>query len=145
MTIQVAGFTDASRTIAALQKKITETEIATVALAARQGAAVLERAAKLKLTENGKHQAGTPTPSAPGSPPAIVTGALRASIKSTEPRRIGFGTYVVQVGPTVIYGRVQELGGGNNLPARPYMAPALEESLLEIYKTYEKVWERSVG
>ena len=107
MTIQVAGFTDASRTIAALQKKITETEIATVALAARQGAAVLERAAKLKLTENGK--------------------------------------YVVQVGPTVIYGRVQELGGGNNLPARPYMAPALEESLLEIYKTYEKVWERSVG
>ena len=145
MTIQVAGLADVSKTIAGIQKKVIETELATVALAARRGAAVLERAAKLKLTENGEHQAGTPTPSAPGTPPAIITGALRASIKSTKPRRIGFGTYVVLVGPTVKYGRVQELGGGNNLPARPYMEPAIQDSREEIYKVYQEVWKRSVG
>ena len=145
MTIQVSGFVEANRTIAAIEKKVTETEMATLAIAARQGAAIIERAAKLNI--QGRHPVGTPRPNSESGPKTLmnVTGALRASIKSSEPKRIGFGTYVVQVGPTLIYGRVQELGGGSNIPARPYMEPAMQDSREEIYKVYQEVWKRSVG
>ena len=110
-----------------------------------QAGLALERAAKLKLTESGRHQAGTPTPSAPGSPPAIVTGTLRASVKTFQPERHGFGDYSVRVGPTVIYGRIQELGGGpTNLPKRPYMEPAARESLDVIREAYINALRRYI-
>lgn len=85
---------------------------------------VVERATKLKLTESGRHKKGTKTPAAVGSPPAIVTGALRRSVKTFKPERVGFRSYRVLVGPTVVYGRFQELGEG--VPVRPFLGPAME-------------------
>lgn len=142
--IGVTGVVQAKATTAEITKIMAKTELETVALAVKQAGLALERNAKITLTQSGRHRPGTPTPSQPGSPPAIITGSLRASVKTGSPTKIGFGTYMVQVGPTMVYGRVQELGGGpNNLPARPYMAPALNNSKDEIYAIYNAVWTRS--
>lgn len=90
-----------------------------------------ERAIKTKLSTYS-HGKGTPTPSPPGQPPAIVTGTLRRSV-ITQPPLGGGGRWVATVGPTVVYARIQELGGdtGRNhathLPARPYVHPAIEQ------------------
>lgn len=100
-----------------------------------QAGMVVERAAKIKLSQNGRHPEGTPTPSAPGSPPSIISGTLRASVKTFTPTSKGFGKYSVLIGPTVEYGRIQELGGGN-LPARPYMQPSMEESANDVRNVY---------
>lgn len=100
-----------------------------------QSALVVEREAKQQLTKSGRHAPGTPTPSAPGSPPAIITGTLRASVRTFPPTRSGFGNYQIMIGPTVIYGRIQELGG-DRLPPRPYMQPAINESLDKVREAY---------
>jgi len=39
-----------------------------------------------------------------------VTGNLKRSIRTTY--RVGFGSYIAEVGPTMIYGRQVEKGGG---------------------------------
>jgi HK97 gp10 family phage protein len=100
-----------------------------------QAGLVVERAAKIKLSENGRHDEGTPTPSAPGSPPSTITGTLKASVKTFEPTQRGFGKYAILIGPTAEYGRIQELGGGN-LPARPYMQPSMDESARDVRNVY---------
>src|SRR6184192_2354815 len=79
------------------------------------------------------HPAGTPTTSPKGQPPARVTGSLARSIRQ-EPvsggKPVGPFRYETTVGPTIVYGRIQELGGwsgkGHNtyLPPRPYIVPA---------------------
>jgi phage gpG-like protein len=115
-----------------------------IEVALRQSAMVVE--AKVKsdvLTRSGHHDEGTPTPSAPGQPPANVTNRLRESITTTEPERSGFGNYMIMVGPTVVYGRVQELGGGPmNLPARPYLRVGFEESALQMREAFINVIRR---
>lgn len=146
MAINVTGIVDARATTAKMTQIMTKTELETVALAVKQAGLVVERAAKKNI--RGRHAVGTPRPDGgenTGDGTLMnVTSALRASITTTSPKRIGFGSYMVQVGPTMIYGRVQELGGGpSNLPARPYMAPALASSGAEIYAIYNRVWERS--
>jgi len=62
-----------------------------------------------------------------GQPPMNRTGNLRRSIKG-EKMRLGFASYAAVVGPTIIYGRRVELGGGNWPPGTkfPYMKPAWE-------------------
>ena len=77
------------------------------------------------LSKYGRHQAGTPTPSPPGEPPAQVTTNLRRSIKAYPARKEGFGKYSAYVEPTAIYARAQELGTAT-MPARPFMHPARE-------------------
>lgn len=93
------------------------------------------------------HAPFTKTPSPPGSPPASISGELAASVLVTDDGESAF------VGPTTDYGRIQELGGfmqghpmmhwqeppgvwhhsrGHSLPERPYLKPALEESLPKI-------------
>lgn len=92
------------------------------------------------------HPRLTRTPSAPGSPPALVTGALRRSLRLFP--AVGAGTYraMSKVIPQIIYARIQEMGGtivphghpylrfrgiggkmiyarSVKLPARPYMRP----------------------
>lgn len=60
-----------------------------------------------------------------GQPPMNRTGDLRRSIRG-EKFRTGFASYSAIVGPTIVYGRRVELGGGN-WPAGtrfPYMEPA---------------------
>lgn len=68
-------------------------------------------------------QARVHTASAPGSPPAIDTGALRASIHT---ERVNNSTFLVSDG--VKYGAALEFGyPRRNLAARPFMRPAIED------------------
>lgn len=73
----------------------------------------------------GKRQPGEKAES--GKPPMNRTGNLRRSIKG-ERAREGFATYSAMIGPTIIYGRRVELGGGNWPTGTkfPYMKPAWE-------------------
>jgi phage gpG-like protein len=120
-----------------------------VPLAARTAVVAmgLEMTAETKLTlTTYSHEAGTPTPSEPGEPPAIISSDLRDSVKPMPP--IGSGPlWSIVVGGTVDYARIQELGGpitaknfpqlGNptvgffgrevDLPARPYLKPTAEK------------------
>ncbi len=89
------------------------------------------------------HSRGTPTPSAPGEPPSLVTGTLRRSITVDGPHPLGLGRWESQIGPTAVYGRIQELGGVTGrggatvLPPRPYVQPSFDRlasgALIEVY------------
>ena len=76
------------------------------------------------------HPRGTPTPAPPGSPPSRVSGDLLRSMKITPAVPTGPTTWTAKVYPTIIYARIQELGGlagrhhRSKLPPRPYMRPA---------------------
>jgi hypothetical protein len=93
---------------------------------------------------SSSHPPGTRTPAGPGAPPSLVSGELRRSMKHTPPVAVGALSFSTRVYPTVIYARIQELGGtihahgrylhwidadgahfvrSVTLPARPYMAP----------------------
>lgn len=117
------------------------TKVATVT-----GLAILERGAKEKLRKTS-HTKRTPTPSSPGSPPSLISGALMRSVTTRGPVG-GGGTWTGSVGPTTIYGRIQELGGVTGrhhavtLPARPYMKPLLEESKPELHGVYTTAWSQ---
>jgi hypothetical protein len=83
----------------------------------------VERQAK-KNANGPTHKRGTPR--IPGIGPNTITGNLKRSIYSTT--RIGFGTYISEVGASMEYARQVELGGGN-WPAGvkyPYLTPAVE-------------------
>lgn len=73
------------------------------------------------------------SPAPPGSPPSLQTGTLRRSIRVTSPESTGPTGWSISVGPTAIYGRIQELGGwagamhATYLPPRPYLAPSLKK------------------
>ena len=89
-----------------------------------QVALAVEREAKLNAVEGGTHKRGTLTPAQPGGGPARITGALQRSIH-TEVRQ-GFGSYEATVGPSMVYARQVELGGGRwkSGVKYPYMIPA---------------------
>jgi hypothetical protein len=83
----------------------------------------VERQAK-KNANGPTHKRGTPR--IPGIGPNTITGNLKRSIYSTT--RMGFGTYISEVGASMEYARQVELGGGN-WPAGvkyPYLTPAVE-------------------
>lgn len=64
-----------------------------------------------------------------GQPPMNRTGNLRRSIRA-EKHKEGFAKYTALVGPTIIYGRVVELGGAPTWAAGtkfPYMQPAFSK------------------
>jgi phage gpG-like protein len=106
-----------------------------------------ERDVKLILTRL-THARGTRTPSAPGEPPALVSGTLRRSVTHIAVGS-GPGLAIGAVWADAWYAGIQETGGrvtakrfpqlGNpavgffgtsvDLPARPYMALALAEAL----------------
>jgi hypothetical protein len=66
----------------------------------------------------------TPPRHVGGSGPNTVTGNLKRSIKTTY--RVGLGVYTAEVGPTMIYARQVEKGGGKWPPGvkYPYLEPA---------------------
>ena len=95
--------------------------------------------------KKSSHKAGTPTPAAPGSPPALVSGTLRRSAQVVPAVAVG-PRAAASVRVSVIYARIQEKGGvvkavrakvlANKrtgqvfgpiarIPARPYMRPTL--------------------
>jgi len=83
-----------------------------------------EGARKIKRKDRVYEQAWRGFP----EPPMNRTGTLRRSIRG-EKFRVGFASYVGLVGPTVIYGRHVELGGGNWAAGVkfPYMEPAFRK------------------
>ncbi len=82
------------------------------------------------LLSLGWHPPNTPTGSAPGTPPWRISGHLRDSVTVRRAAPTGPDSWEGQVGPTAIYGRIQELGGvtgaghRTTLPPRPSLAPA---------------------
>lgn len=120
------------------------------AAAAREALALsaheVEKQAKAELSL-GSHAKGEPTNAPPGEPPDLVSGKLRQSVRVDGPRTVGKNSWEAQVGPTVIYGRIQELGGITGrghaalLPPRPYMKPALDAAASFIRETFRKAWK----
>lgn len=126
--------------------------------------ATIGRAAQANLART-THAPGTPTPAAPGQPPALVSGALRRSIKS---RRTADGPNVYSggVGPTTVYAAIQERGGtilprraallawrtadgwrrarSVTLPPRPYMRPAVRDAIPRIRRIVADAWTRAL-
>lgn len=97
------------------------------------------------------HTAGTPTPSQPGEPPAVVTGTLRRSWTRTPPAPAGPFSWRGQVYPTAVYARIQELGGtagrgGHTvLPARPVMQPTLDKVRAGLQQIHLEEFGRAIG
>lgn len=125
-----------------------ENEAATF-LAVDAGLRVIRDAAVDQLMQK-EHAKGTPTPSAPGEPPAMISGGLKASVRIDPPRVLGPGLVEGRVGPTKPYSRIQELGGtaghGAQLPARPYLKPALALSLVQLQLEFIAAWSaRGIG
>ena len=136
---------------AALDAIVKANDAATRAATAK-GAHLIEAETKKALTTYS-HPKGTPTPSPPGRPPAIVTGQLRRSIKVEGPTRAGVATYQAKIGPTAIYGRIQELGGmtgrghKTRLPPRPYLEPTVTRLITSgrLGEVYREAWTAARG
>lgn len=120
--------------------------------ATAQASHLLEREIKQTLSTSS-HPRGTPTPSSPGEPPSLVTGTLRRSITVNGPHPLGLGRWEAQVGPTAVYGRIQELGGvtgrghATTLPARPYVQPAFERLAASgaLARVYHTAWRAAIA
>lgn len=103
-----------------------------------------EREIKDQLRKSS-HPKRTPTPSRPGQPPALITGNLFRSVKVAGPNALP-GYVSAQVGPTMIYSRIQELGGqtGRNhaarLPSRPYVRPGVKATVPQAEAVYANAW-----
>lgn len=141
---------------------VAELEAALVRMAARleaatrsatgQAAHLLEAEIKKTLTTSS-HPPRTPTPSAPGEPPSLVTGTLRRSITVNGPHPLGLGKWEAQTGPTAVYGRIQELGGVTGrgaatvLPPRPYVQPSYEQLATsgELARLYYAAWRTAIA
>jgi hypothetical protein len=93
------------------------------------------------LLNLGSHPPGTRTGSVPGSPPWRISGHLTDSVTVRRARLTGLGRWEGQVGPTAVYGRVQELGGGPwNLPARPSLRPAWDLVRPTVSQQFRAAW-----
>lgn len=143
MGFRMTGF-EAMR--AKLRQILGRVETATPAAVQRAGFEVQREAQRLLALSS--HAPGTPTPSAPGQPPSLISGALRRSIEVGEPQ-FRDGGWAIDVGPTIVYGRIQEFGGtagnGATLPARPYMRPAWAVVTPKIRDILEDAWRNAVN
>jgi phage gpG-like protein len=123
----VAGFEEVVVRLRAMQA----TAPAAAAAAANAMAALMTEET-MKTLKTSSHAKGTPTPSSPGSPPAMISGDLGRSVTLVPAVPIGAAaTWMAEVYPSMAYSRIQELGGPtgrghhSTLPPRPYMAPTL--------------------
>lgn len=88
------------------------------------------RGIQLQLSQSA-HPRRTRTPSAPGTPPSLITGQLRRSVRRTYSSPAGAHQWAARVAPTTVYARIQEFGGNAgrghraHLPPRPYIRPAM--------------------
>lgn len=146
--VQVVGLAQLNAAIEGLALSLNQaTRTATA-----QASHLLEREIKQTLSTSS-HRRGTPTPSSPGEPPSLVTGTLRRSITVNGPHPLGLGRWEAQVGPTAVYGRIQELGGvtgrghAATLPARPYVQPAFERLAASgaLARVYHTAWRAAIA
>lgn len=132
--------------LARLHEIVGKVEQATPEAMMRAGFEVQREAQRLLSLSS--HPPGTPTPSAPGQPPSMISGALRRSITVEPPEHTAEG-WRISVGPTIVYGRIQELGGqagnGSTLPPRPYMAPAYLILPDKIKDIFQDAWSNAVN
>lgn len=137
-------FEGIAEALAAIEEMVLRQHAATRAATAK-ALHLVERETKSELSKNS-HRRGTPSPAGPGEPPALVTGNLRRSISVTGPDPKGVGTWEGRVGPTAVYGRIQELGGRTgrshavNLPPRPYLQPTIERLHDDIARIFYEAW-----
>ncbi|MFJ8345021.1 hypothetical protein ACIQ9J_01330 [Streptomyces sp. NPDC094153] len=146
--VQVLGLAQLNAAIESMAARLSlATRAATV-----QASHLLEREIKQQLSTSS-HAKGTPTPSSPGDPPSLITGTLRRSISVKGPHPLGLGRWEAQIGPTAVYGRIQELGGvtgrggATELPARPYVKPAFEKLAATgaLTALYHSAWRRAIS
>lgn len=98
--------------------------------AVAEGAALIER----KMKENSSGRPG----------PKVQTGAHRRGIVTEGPDRRGQG-WEARIGPTVVYSRRLELGGGNWPPGTkfPYAGPAMDWARSgPIAEVFRRQWSR---
>lgn len=118
-------------------------------VAVRKGMRVVERRVKRYL-RTYTHPEGTPTPSPPGGPPALVTGNLMRSWRTKGPRQRGPNVVEMEGGPTAKYSRIQELGGRaghrhrTTLPKRPYVRPMVLVTRREVRTIFFEEWSRAL-
>lgn len=142
--LTISGLAEA---IAAMEAAQTRVEAATPQ-AIRTAQGLVEGEARARLSRYS-HQRGTPTPSPPGQPPALITGRLRSSFDLAGPTPAGAGVWMSMLGPTAPYARIQELGGSTGratLPARPYLRPAIEavRDSGRLAETFIRAWETAI-
>lgn len=143
--------TGAAELGAALERMALSLNLAT-RRATAEASHLLEAEIK-KVLATSSHQKRTPTPSSPGDPPSLATGTLRRSITVKGPTPLGYGRWEAQVGPTAVYGRIQELGGVTGrggatvLPPRPYVKPAFERLAAGglIARAYQTAWRAAIA
>ncbi|MBK3624906.1 hypothetical protein JHN59_08600 [Streptomyces sp. MBT49] len=145
-SVHVTGLGQLNAALVAIEANVQRaTRVATA-----HAAHLAEAAIKQQLTTSS-HDKGTPTPSAPGEPPSLVSGTLRRSTKVVGPIPVGFGRWLAEAGPTAVYGRIQELGGtagrGAELPPRPYVQPAYEQIVASgaVSRTYHLAWRAALS
>lgn len=128
--INVSGIDELIAAMRAMGERVS----AATPLAVVAGQAVIETRARTELARYS-HARGTPTPAPPGGPPARIDGRLRDSFDLAGPTAAGAGVWRAVMGPTVVYARIQELGGvtgrghHTTLPARPYLEPSVRAAV----------------
>lgn len=147
MTIILTGVAEFRR---ALDEMVARASAAALT-AVTTGGHLVEAETKAALGRSS-HARGTKTPSAPGQPPSLVSGTLRRSIRVTTPEAKGLTGWTVSVGPSAIYGRIQELGGdagwadASYLPPRPYLEPSLQKVIQDgsLAACYTAAWRSAL-
>lgn len=126
--IIVRNLADVLASIEGLEDKIEKAAQMGVAMA---GLAI-EREAKINANNGARKRVGNkiipPKHIGPsGSGPNVITGTLKRSISTRV--RVGFGTYIAEVGPTVVYARAVELGSPiwKSGVKYPYLTPAADK------------------
>ena len=117
MDIEIVGLDDLEQQLKAKAEDIRRAQ--------RRG---IEKAC-LIVESYAKEHMSPESPSAPGEPPAVVTGTLRASI--THRLEEEDGDTVGYVGTNVEYAPYLEFGT-SRMAARPFMFPALETNRTNI-------------
>jgi hypothetical protein len=126
--IIVRNLNEALASIEGIEDKLEKAAQLGVAMAGLR----VERDAKINASNGSRTRRGNkiipPKHIGPsGSGPNVITGDLRRSI-STRVRQ-GFGTYIADVGPTVVYARAVELGSPiwKSGVKYPYLTPAADK------------------
>ena len=143
--IKISGLDQLQARLAAVAERLDEnTRTATVT-----ASALVENAIKDQLRKTS-HRKGTPTPASPGMPPSLITGNLMRSIAVRGPTG-DMGVYGAEIGPTAIYGRIQDMGGTTgrghrtHLPARPYVLPGWNQTAHAVSEVYLGAWTSALS